>query len=174
MWRAKIKRRRKREFPPPGVGWVLHCKPLEGNSSACPARQACISLAVRDCHRERDSPPEGLSFGFSNIGSSGCQSKKNDTSALSGLCGRINAIHQSPGSPRFVLASDVGPNEFCGRQARSRENLISLVLHLCRIDFSPAQQKCSKPRYEASGNYYRLPNQSCCKNEMGCCSKRGQ
>src|SRR5579859_3145235 len=56
------------ESPPPGVGWVLRFKPFGGNRSACPARQACISLAVRDCHRERDSPPEGLSFGFSNTG----------------------------------------------------------------------------------------------------------
>ena len=71
------------ESSPPGVGWVLHSKPFGGNGSACPARQACISLAVRDCHRERDSPPEGLSFGFSNIASGGCQSKKDDTPELS-------------------------------------------------------------------------------------------
>ena len=74
-------------FPPPGVGVVLHSKPSAENSSACPARQACISLAVRDCHRERDSPPEGLSFGFSNTGNGGCQSKKDDTEELSCLCG---------------------------------------------------------------------------------------
>jgi len=94
-----------------GVG--VASKPFGGNSSACPARQACVSLAVRDCHREGDSPPEGLSFGFSNIGSSGCQSKKYDTSVLSGLCGRIDAIRQPSTIFQNLLASDAGPNGFC-------------------------------------------------------------
>ena len=161
-------------FRLPGWGGCCIANPWRGTAApALPGRPASHSRFATAIAKETHHQRACLSD-FLTLEMEVCQSKKNDTSALSGLCGRINAIHQSPGSPRFVLASDVGPNEFCGRQARSRENLISLVLHLCRIDFSPAQQKCSKPRYEASGNYYRLPNQSCCKNEMGCCSKRGQ
>src|SRR5258707_7106644 len=40
--------------------------------------------------------------------------------------------------------------------------------------FFSAQQECSKPRDEATGNYYRLPDQACCQNEMWRCPKRGQ
>src|SRR5437899_4541905 len=110
---GKIKRRRKRQVFASRGGVGVTFQTLWGNRSACPARQACISLAVRDCHRERDSPPEGLSFGFSNIGRSECQSKKVDTQKLSFGCGRIAALNQSSRIPRIVLARDVGPYGFC-------------------------------------------------------------
>jgi len=63
-------------------GGVCCIQTLRGNSSACPARQVCVSLAVRDCHRKRDSPPEGLSLWLSNIDDGGSQSKKDDNSIL--------------------------------------------------------------------------------------------
>jgi len=69
-------------------GWVgVAFQTLGGEQQRLPARQACISLAVRDCHRERDSPPEGLSLGLSNIGGVGVNQKKYDTQELSNLCG---------------------------------------------------------------------------------------
>jgi hypothetical protein len=139
-----------------GVGVTLQT-PGE-SSSACPARQACVSLAVRDCHRERDSPPEGLSFGFSNTGGGGCQPKKGRYSEIIPLM-RMNQCRISA----FQDLSD-RPCQRC-RAVRLLQtvrfklrNSIFLVLHLCRISFSPAQQKCSKPCQQATGNYYRLPD----------------
>src|SRR6202035_3060368 len=116
MWREEIKKEAKTQsLRLPGGGGGYFPNPKGENSSACPARQACISLAVRDCHRERDSPPEGLSFGFSNTRGVGCQSKKDDTQELSRCCGRVDAAYPLSRISGIMLASYTWPNGFCGQ-----------------------------------------------------------
>lgn len=108
---------------------MLDYKPLEGNSSACPARQACISLAVRDCHRERDSPPEGLSFGFSNIACGGCQSKKDDTEKLSVDAAESILPANFPGSPASCLPEASGRRPFRDSKIEVNETQYSLLFN---------------------------------------------
>jgi hypothetical protein len=60
-----------------GVGVTFQT--LGGEQQRLPCQAGLRLTRGRDCHRKRDSPPEGLSFGFFNIGDGGCQSKKDDT-----------------------------------------------------------------------------------------------